>query len=420
LIAIARASLFGVLLLAAFGPAGVAAAAGTISGSVTDGSTGAGIDSAEVCAWPLWDTGEEWEGIGGCTEPAPSGAYSLGDLVPGEYEVQFFPYASSYVTQWYDGALDPADADPVTVADGGTTPEIDAALTEAKGAIEGKVTSSVTGNPVAAVEVCAYQGNVGWLINCVETDGAGEYRVGALPSAEYYLEFNASGTGLNLAPQVYDHAYIADDADPVEVAEVTVTGVNAVLDAGAEISGRLYAAAGGAPLANVRVCLWRVWEDSKWACGRSNATGSYRFNRLPPLSYKVGLSSDYGLFPNGADPEDDGYLEQFWNNKPSRTSADVLALATGAQVSGVDAHLISSAPVSPALQAPVLRPPIHHRKPLRCKRGFRKKRLKGKVRCVKVHKRRHHRHGRHRGAHKRPLFDAQAPAAVPPLGDFVR
>lgn len=41
-------------------------------------------------------------------------------------------------------------------------------------------------------------------------------------------------------------------------------------------------------------------------------------------------------------------------------------------------------------------------KPIKCKKGFRRKKVKGKVRCVKVHKKRNrHRHGGGGGRVKR-------------------
>jgi hypothetical protein len=48
-------------------------------------------------------------------------------------------------------------------------------------------------------------------------------------------------------------------------------------------------------------------------------------------------------------------------------------------------------PAATPLPAPVLRPPPTQAKPLKCRKGFKKKRVHGKLKCVKIKKKQAHR-----------------------------
>jgi hypothetical protein len=74
-------------------------------------------------------------------------------------------------------------------------------------------------------------------------------------------------------------------------------------------------------------------------------------------------------------------------------------------VTGIDADLGPGPPPAPVVNPPVVVPPptASKPKPKRCKKGYRKKRVHGKVRCVKKKRVRHHRHG-----HGRPAVRGRA------------
>lgn len=61
-----------------------------------------------------------------------SGSYSIANLTPGSYKVQFTSGcgATGYRTQWWQDAASISKAKTVTVASGVTTPSVDAAMTK--------------------------------------------------------------------------------------------------------------------------------------------------------------------------------------------------------------------------------------------------------------------------------------------------
>jgi hypothetical protein len=387
------ALLAALCVFAVVAPSSALAATGSISGTVTDASSHLGIEQVEVCAWSLPEE-NDW----GCTAPAADGSYAIEGLEPGEYEVEFWPWGSSnaYLPQYYDGKSHWSEADPVPVGSGASVPGIDAEMVEG-GKIEGTVTEAVGGAPVEEVLVCAYEVNFA-AERCGWTGFDGGYAISGLPTGEYKVEFWTFETGLNLASEMYDHKYSWEEADIVLVtAGSSATEIDAALAPGAEINGEVRAASSGVPLAQIRVCSFWAASDFKWSCTWTNSSGHYRFFRLPPKAYKVGFSLEHGLYEEG-EPENDGYFDQYWNQKTSLATADLLNLGTGASVLGIDAHLLSpggSPVVVPPSASPVAKPPVKRSK--RCKHGFRKKKVHGKKRCVPIRKHRKHRHKTRQG-----------------------
>jgi hypothetical protein len=404
-------ALFAALtVLAVLAPAGAVAATGSISGTVTDASTTGGIEGISVCAYPL----EFKEVPVKCDLTAVDGTYAIEDLEPAEYEVQFWPGELDYLTQYYDGKSSRSEADLVPVATGAVT-GIDAAL-QKSGAIEGKVTATFGGAAVPGVEVCAWKLDVDeseeGLLRCTETAPEGTYFLPGLRSGEYKVEFFAVETDQEFAFQFYDRKSFWSEADSVAVTlGATVTGIDAELHPGAGISGTVYSAASGALLRQIIVCPLDAAHAELlfWSCTETNSAGRYRIHGLPAGSYKVVFSPEFKEFFGEAlfEWENDGYPTQFYNGKPTLAAADTLSLPVGGGLSGVDARL--GPPAAPA--APVVSPPVvekkHrvHRQP--CKRGTKRKKVHGKVRCVRI-RRHNHRH-RHGHKHRLDRLESRSP-----------
>jgi len=143
-------------------------------------------------------------------------------------------------------------------------------------------------------------------------------------------------------------------------------------------------------------------------CTETNSSGHYVLYGLPTGSYKVAFSLEFREFFPGEPPEPDGYSTQFYNGKPTLAAADTLSLEAPKAVTGIDAHLLSSAPavISPAPNTAPLIPT--HPKRHKCRKHFKKKKVGGKVRCVRVHhKRKHHRAGQR--SHRVPARLLAAP-----------
>lgn len=375
--------------LALMAPASAEAApTGSIAGAVTDAKTHAGIEGVEVCAYRLggFEEGEEGSGFV-CELTGSTGAYVIEELEPGEYEVEFWPGAQTYFGQYYE--------DFVTVAAGPVT-GVDAELEPSAG-VTGTVTAA--GQPVEEALVCAWP-----LVEieeeeggrCAETSADGSYGIWRLRPNDYRVEFRGGG---NLAPQYYDHKGHWSEATPVTAAlGTTKSGVDATLVPGGEIRGAVVSS-GGTTLPEILVCAIEA-AGTVEQCDETGIFGQYALGPLASGPYKVGFSVELGREFFGEEAflgEKDGFQTRFYNERTSLAAADPVGLVAPAVISGIDARLISSNPPA-AVVLPAAAPTIStavHKTTLRCKSGFRKKKVKGKQRCVKIKKRHHRKHRAH-------------------------
>lgn len=405
------------LALAAFiclvGPASAQAvtAGGAISGTVTDEVSGEPIANLEVCAFSLREEEEEeWR----CSETDEAGEYEISDLTAGEWGVEFSGRPLGYVIQYWEDKAHWYEADPVVVESEPVT-GIDAQLVRG-GEIQGTVKAATGGAPIGEVEVCAW-GYPGELFaGCTQTNSEGKYALAGLAAAEYEIGFYPwEGNFVN---QYYDHEANWWESDLVPVAEgEVVTGIDADLETGATISGTVYSNATGAPLAEIVVCSIEVESGELWNCTQTEGSGRYTLERLAAGSYKVVFSIDFEEWyeEEFGEEEDDGYPTEFWNQQTTLAAANVISLTTGQATSGIDARLgppasqpsLSGSGSAPVLGPPPVRLPVPVRK--RCRKGFRRKKVKGGSRCVR---RKKHPHRRHAGS---SASAAALPPAVRPL-----
>ena len=364
------------LCLAALAPG--AALAASISGEVTDASTAEPIEGLEVCAYPLSEEWETWI----CEETDASGEYTIDELDPDEYAVEFWGRPLDYVPQYFDGKERWYEADPVLVGSFDVA-EIDAEMVVG-GRVEGTVEAAGTGNPVEEVIVCAWTISSEEFGGCTESDFLGDYALKGMADGAYEIEFWPLEQ--NFLPQWYDHRANWWESDPVVVTSGALeTGIDADLVAGAAVEGQVRRASDGSPLSEVEVCAWSTDSEGGFRCVEPSGDGRYAIEGLPADQYKVEFW-----------PYDESLPVQFWDHKATWETATPLFLGAGSVTTGIDGDL-GPGPVPPVVTPPAFTPPVvHHRK--HCKKGFRKKRVHGKVRCVKKKKKRKHRkqhvHGR--------------------------
>lgn len=392
-----RGLLLVAILLAALLVPTMASAAGegAVRGTVTPISIAPEVEVCLVEALPS-ET---------CTSPAPDGTYTLTGLpIETPLRVEFVPsYRSHYLVQYFDHVRRLAEATAIVLTEKSPVREhVDADL-ELGGAIEGAVSAS-GGGALSEVEVCVLEAGTRVVDGCALTDEAGDYALGALPSGSYELRFWGRGRSAEYAPQYYKGKATLAEATAVSVtAGLTVTGIDAAMTKGAEVTGRVIAAAGGAPLEGVPVCLFGVADLAPAQCVYTGFAGSYEMVGLPAGSYQVGFSLSSAEIGGGAvSSQDDGYLTQYYPGVGIRADAQVLTL-TGQQVAGgVSAALLTPAPplvvVPPVpvtnntVAAPtVISKPVKST-PLKCKKGFVKKKAKTATKCVKApaKKKKHH------------------------------
>jgi len=252
-----------------------------ISGTVTSASTHVGIQGAEVCANPTGGGTRE------CKETGSGGEYTIKGLEEGEYTVEFTGCVSRSC-----GTYAAQSKSSVKVKSGEITEHINAELVETAGKISGRVTSG--GSPVAGIEVCTYR--------CQETNSNGEYTIEDIPAGSYKVSFRSKEEckiicqpTSNYATQWWNGQSTEETASSVTVeAGKTTSGINAELQAGGHISGKLTTASiYPQPIANVEVCAdttrtnkegEREYEER---CALTNGSGEYTISALASGGYEV-------------------------------------------------------------------------------------------------------------------------------------
>ena len=310
--------------------AGGGIASGSINGTVT--AEGTGTPLADICV-NTNDISFEFFSFG-ITDA--SGAYSVGGLGSGDYEVEFFDCSESptYITEFYDDRADFGSADLVAVTDGSKTSGIDAQLATG-GSINGTVTEEGTGTPLADICVDAVDSSFAFFGFDI-TDASGAYSVGGLGSGDYEVQFFDCGESPTYITEWYNDQPDAASADFVLVTIGSKTsGIDAQLAIGGSINGTVTAEGTGAPLADI--CVDAI--DSSFAFfgfDITDASGAYSIVGLAGGDYTVDFT-DCG--------ETVTYLAEFYDDQPDFDSATLVAVVAGIKTSGIDAELAEAAVV---------------------------------------------------------------------------
>ncbi len=362
-----------------------AAPTGSIAGTVSAADTHTGLQGVEVCASRFVE-GEEFEGewVSQCDETDATGAYSIEALEAGEYEVEFGPGDLPYFGHYRE--------EGVTVGAGPAT-GIDAEL-EPAAMIAGTV--SAGGQPVDEDKVCAWRLPDARKGRCAWTGEDGRYAIRFENPGDFRVEFQAIGS---FATQYFDQKRHGPEAAVVTATLGAVRpGVDASLEAGGAIQGTVRANSDG-PLQEVLVCAVEASSLEPEACDETGIFGQYSLDPLATGTYKVGFSVELGMEFFGEElfqGENDGFQSRFYDEQTSLAAASPISLIAPGSISGIDAQLFPSTPPtavpppSASVPTPVAAKPSRTSKPksLHCRRGFKKKRVRGKQRCVKVHKKR--------------------------------
>lgn len=294
-------------------------ATGTVSGHVTDETTGDPIEGVEVEAQGVEDEDQTYAEA--FTDAV--GAYSLAGLPPGDYTISFAsPDETLHLSEYYEDTYSQATADPVTVTSGGTS-TADGELGP-PGRITGEVTSGGVG--VGDVTVRPYElVNGTWVggLQPVDTASDGSYELFGLHPGTYRLMFDAEDAGYG---SVYweDSATLAD-ADDIDLATGATETANAEVTVLGSISGTV--TSGGEPLDDICVRAWRQDDEGDWDSVKDWCyAADYELTGLPAGQYKLEF-----------DPSSSSLATEWYEDAPTRDAATVVAVEDGtAQTIDVD------------------------------------------------------------------------------------
>jgi len=248
------------------------------------------------------------------------GTYSVGGLLAGDYKVWFDARGGSedFVDELHENIPCPGlscnqsmQGDLVSVAAGGTA-TIDAQLSMGA-TIQGQVVSAIDGTtPIEGwVEILQTTPNSTDFVENSPIEADGSYSVDGLPTGDYKIWFNASGTDDNFIDELHANVncpQLACDerslGTTIQLASGQTETVSAELSPGAEINGTLTRSDTSEPIAEASAFLWD--EVGNFVMGRSvdSETGEYRLSGLVPGDYKLRVDT----FGN-----DDIYIDQMFD-----------------------------------------------------------------------------------------------------------
>jgi hypothetical protein len=296
--------------------------AGSISGIVTGKS---GHPLAGVCAEAIStrDRESQFLVIGEPVErPTNShGAYLISGLAAGNYHVLFIPCSGSsrYAERWYRRHGSTSFQTAVRVRAGKRTSGINSRLS-AGGTISGTAVGA-TGKPLRNICVYAFAGRTGYA-GFATTSKAGTYKIAALPTSTYSVEFFPCGNR-NLIPDI-SHAKVS--------APHASTGINATLRPGGSISGVVTAAAGGA-VSNSCVEVVSSDPDNPGSFAVTNDDGSYLADGLAAGTYQVYFGDPTCFFSPV------NFAPQWYDNQPTEATATPVTVTVGQTTPSIDAAL---------------------------------------------------------------------------------
>ena len=306
---------------------------GVITGTVIDAVSKAAIGEIWVCALQVGGSQAER-----CTKTDANGRYTITGLKSGEYTVEFYSYPSTrYPVRYYGGEHTLSEAQHVKVSAGVTTSEIDAELVEPESTgshVRGVVSSASSGQPIAGMEVCAYDAaeEAGLFGRCATTEAGGEYSISGLSSGEYLVEFSSPyGSGLNYETQYYNGVASPEKATAVTVGPETVDiGIDARMREGGRIGGEVTDASTSAPIQGILVCAYAEQEELG-ACASTGQNGQYTIAGLPAGDYDVEFSvpSESAL----------DYVRQYFDGQGSAKAATLVPVTIGERSAGINAKL---------------------------------------------------------------------------------
>lgn len=254
------------------------------------------------------------------------GRYQIINLQPGRYRVEFIGY--HYITKYYDNATSFETAQDIIVNEESNITGINASLHKYP-RISGRVTSQSDGSPISgAVYIHGLIDGIWQSYIHDQTNIYGIYDI-SVPSGEYRLEF------VDISMKHLSEYYV--DATTLEAAtsiivepDDVITGIDAALQEGGHITGKVTGPYGVIPATNVLVTVfdfspgyWRIWRSYD-----ADGLGVYDAYGLPTGAYRIQFSDKQAMLRG-----------EYYPDAETIDSAQSISVTVGQTMSGIDASL---------------------------------------------------------------------------------
>ena len=216
------------------------------------------------------------------------GKYTTKAVNIGTYRLKASPPISSNLSGKFFKDADNWDSGKRVVVTTNTTNDINFTLQAAR-LITGKVTDTSKGNPIAGLEIGAFDIDSGSWTNSGITDGNGNYFIN-VPTGVYLLRANTSGT--NFIAEFYDNAILIDNVKPVVAPIDRDFNANFSLEEAGKIIGTINSIDNiGIPGSIVNVF---DFDNNSWVnSGLTDINGNYNIN-VPSGKYYIKVSAPIG------------------------------------------------------------------------------------------------------------------------------
>jgi hypothetical protein len=303
---------------------------GGISGRVTDVSGRGGIAGVQVLVYDMENCSL------GSTSTDSNGNYTIHDIPDGNCKVRFSS-TGNYVSEYYNDKKNFDEADPIFIPDGQTITGIDTVL-EPGGIVSGHVTDT-TGNPLVYLDVDVYDLDGNSLAR-VSTGQDGYYEVPGVPPGACKVLFDPRSLnvyrGQNFIPEWYNNTGNIKEAETIRVAaSQVIQGIDAVLDEGGSISGRITDESGnGIGYITVLVVENNTQDAIYIYKDDSSYDGTYQVKGLHTGNYLV-------IFQGGK-----GFAGEFYKDVLFEADATLVPVVTGSETVDINAVLTRAGTVS--------------------------------------------------------------------------
>ncbi|MDY7542552.1 MULTISPECIES: cell wall-binding repeat-containing protein [unclassified Cryobacterium] len=211
------------------------------------------------------------------------------------------------------------------------------------GSISGTITQDIKGvvTPSTASGITVFTGEGQRYAGYAQVDGNGHYSVGSLAAGSYVLYFGA-GSSATIS-EFYDNATSFASAQRVVVAAGKATaGIDAVLEAGSTVTGKVTATQAGStqPIANVSVTATDSTAPSSqyqsWSYyAQTDSAGEYSLTGLAAGTYKIRFVSS-----------DSGVVSKWYTDSIDFTSATTVTVGAQSTLPGIDVNLQAAGAIS--------------------------------------------------------------------------